>query len=181
MLCQALELCHGVFEIEGGAIPSLPSPEDSQFKVESLLHEPLVKLTTFGVKIVGSRVLLMPTFLERPFDCLILHTHSRNLSSPQTASLSQAGLNLRCTFDIFERFRRLREYCLVVQLVAEGSLQSESMLEAIKWEIRAMAKTLTQNEKLLESLRNADNAEASNERQLRHNLQEDARQALGGR
>ena len=65
------------------------------------------------------------------------------------------------------------------QLVAEGSLQSELTLEAIKWEVRAMGKVLTQNERMLSGLRDADAAEASNERQLRHNLQEDARQALG--
>lgn len=68
---------------------------------------------------------------------------------------------------------------LALQLVAEGSLQSELNLEAMKWEIRAMGGMLTQNERMLESLRAADAAEASNERDLRHNLQEDARQALG--
>lgn len=68
---------------------------------------------------------------------------------------------------------------LALQLVAEGSMQSESNLEAMKWEIRAMGRMLTQNENMLESLRAADAAEASNERDLRQNLQEDARQALG--
>ena len=63
--------------------------------------------------------------------------------------------------------------------MAEGSLQSEQTLEAIKWETRAMGSVLTHNERMLSSLRDTDAAEASNERPLRHNLQEDARQALG--
>ena len=42
-----------------------------------------------------------------------------------------------------------------------------------------MGGMLTQNERMQSSLRDADAAEAGRERQLRHNLQEDARQALG--
>lgn len=35
VLCQVLELCKGVFEAEGIAVPTLPSPDDSQFKVHT--------------------------------------------------------------------------------------------------------------------------------------------------
>ena len=67
----------------------------------------------------------------------------------------------------------------VVQLVAEGSLQTNTAVAAMKAEIETMGKVLEANESLLQKLQSIDASHTANERQLRHNLQEDARQALG--
>lgn len=68
--------------------------------------------------------------------------------------------------------------CLA-QLVAEGSLQTAAAAKAIREEILTMKQRADSMNADLQSLRTREAERAAQERQLRQNLQEDARQALG--
>lgn len=64
-------------------------------------------------------------------------------------------------------------------MAAEALLLSSKVVNALSAEIRAMSKLVDANVQTVQSIRSAEAQSAAQERQLRHNLQEDARQALG--
>jgi len=67
----------------------------------------------------------------------------------------------------------------MVQLVAEGTLLTGAATAAMRAEVLAMAQQAAECSKTLEALAAKDAFATSGQRQLRQNLQEDARQALG--
>ena len=66
-----------------------------------------------------------------------------------------------------------------VQSVAEGTLLTCAATRAVQSEVLAMARAAEESSKALSALAAKDAATSLGQRQLRQNLQEDARQALG--
>ena len=66
-----------------------------------------------------------------------------------------------------------------MQLVAEGTLLTSAATRAVQSEVLAVARTAEESSKALSALAAKDAATSLGQRQLRQNLQEDARQALG--
>ena len=76
--------------------------------------------------------------------------------------------------------RPVVQILLLVQLVAEGTLHGSRVVSAAQAEVLAMHHTAVSHLRELELMEAGTASRMMLERQLRQNLQEDARQAMGG-